>query len=217
MYHHKLCQSRSITTFSAAFSNPHGKAAPHLHVSLSPVHALITNSRALLNSQTRPKSVDNLFSLFKADPHKKENKELKEKEKENIGQIKKRLKSRGYLDIGDSQIVYALDSKSAAGDITKAVDLLVLFQESVKGVIEKYDPSITMLGAVNREAVTCYLDSVLFAMFAKLDSFEPILYKNFEDDARKNLSMLIRLWVNMMRSGQLIDTDIVCFPRSSIT
>jgi len=86
-----------------------------------------------------------------------------------------------------------------------------LFQESVEGEIKKYDPNIVMQGAVNREAVTCYLDSVLFAMFAKLDSFEPILYKNFEDDARKNLSMLIRVWVNMMRSGKLIHIDIVCF------
>jgi len=82
----------------------------------------------------------------------------------------------------------------------------------VEGVIKPYNSSIAMQGAVNREAVTCYLDSVLFAMFAKLDSFEPILYKSFEDDARNNLSMLIRLWVNMMRSGKLIDIDIVSPP-----
>ena len=86
MFDHKLCHTRSMTSLSAAFSpKPHGKAAPHLHISLYPVHALITNSRACLTTQTRPKSVDNLFNLFKVDPHKKENKELREKEKEKVG------------------------------------------------------------------------------------------------------------------------------------
>jgi len=84
MLNHKTHHSRSLTFFSAAFSNPHGKAAPHIHVSLSPVHALITNSRALLTSQTRAKSVENLFSSFKPDPQKKENKEQKEREKEKV-------------------------------------------------------------------------------------------------------------------------------------
>lgn len=71
------------------------------------------------------------------------------------------------------------------------------------------DPSVTLLGAVNRDAVSCYMDSVLFAMFARLRSFEAILYKNFEDEPRKKLAMWIRLWVNLLRRGKLITTDIV--------
>jgi hypothetical protein len=66
-----------------------------------------------------------------------------------------------------------------------------------------------MLGAENREDVTCYLDSLLFAMFAKLESFEPLLYTNFDDEPRRRLSTLIRLWVNMLRTGKLIQTDVV--------
>jgi len=87
MFYHKprLSRSRSVISLSAAFRNPNRKAAPHLHVSFSSVHALITNSQVLLTSQTRPKSVDNLFNAFKADPQKKENKEQKEKEKEKVG------------------------------------------------------------------------------------------------------------------------------------
>ena len=66
-----------------------------------------------------------------------------------------------------------------------------------------------MRGAENREGVTCYLDSLLFSMFARLGSFEPILYTHFEDEPRCRLSVLIRLWVNMLRKGMLIQTDVV--------
>jgi hypothetical protein len=67
-----------------------------------------------------------------------------------------------------------------------------------------------MRGAVNREAVTCYLDALLFAMFSRLGSFEPILYSISDDEPTRRLGMLIRLWVNMLRTGMLIQTDIVC-------
>lgn len=87
--------------------------------------------------------------------------------------------------------------------------MVVLFQESVEGIIKPYDPSIHMEGAENRQAVTCYLDSLLFAMFARLGSFEPILRNTFDDEPRRRLSVLIRLWVNMLRTGKLIQTDIV--------
>lgn len=46
-------------------------------------------------------------------------------------------------------------------------------------------------------------------MFARLDSFEAMLYNSFDDVPRKKLAGLLRLWVNMLRSGKLITTDIV--------
>ncbi|KAJ9628579.1 hypothetical protein H2203_002480 [Taxawa tesnikishii (nom. ined.)] len=79
------------------------------------------------------------------------------------------------------------------------------------GEIKPYNPDTKLLGAENREAVTCYLDALLFAMFARLDSFEAMLYENFEDAPRKKLARLLRLWVNMLRSGKLITVDIVCY------
>lgn len=87
--------------------------------------------------------------------------------------------------------------------------MVVLFQESVEGVIKPYNPSVHMEGAENREGVTCYLDALLFSMFARLGSFEPILYTIFDDEPRRRLSTLIRLWVNMLRTGKLIQTDVV--------
>lgn len=102
-----------------------------------------------------------------------------------------------------------LNAAYAKGDSEKAFDLLVLLEESEEGIIKDYDPSVKLLGAINREGVSCYLDSVLFAMFARLGSFEAILFNNFEDPPRKRLATLLRLWVNTLRVGKLITTDIV--------
>jgi hypothetical protein len=126
--------------------------------------------------------------------------------------LKQRLRDQNITGIDESQIEYALETKYADGDPGRAFEMLVLFQESVEGIVRQYDPDVHMLGAENRGAVTCYLDALLFAMFARLGSFEPILYTQFDDEPRRRLSTLIRLWVNMLRSGKLIQTDIVCPP-----
>ncbi len=97
----------------------------------------------------------------------------------------------------------------------------MLFEESEQGIIKPCDPNVKLLGAVNRDGVTCYLDTLLFAMFARLGSFEAILYNNFEDEPRKRLANLLRLWVNTLRVGRLVTTDIVrlisCMSRTLIT
>lgn len=125
--------------------------------------------------------------------------------------MKERLIKDGYINIGDQQLQYGLFSKHADGDVDKAVELVKLFQESVEGVIKKYDPTLEMKGAVNNQGVTCWLDSLLFGMFAQLPSFEPILYTIYDDEPRRRLSTLLRLWVNMLRTGMLIQTDVVCW------
>jgi len=123
--------------------------------------------------------------------------------------IKERMQNLGYDTVDEEQVNYALQSIHGNGDVEKAFELVLLFQQSVDGLIKPYNPDIQMLGAVNRLNVTCYLDSLLFAMFARLPSFEPILYKTFEDEPRRRLSTLIRLWVNLLRTGNLIQVDLV--------
>jgi DNA polymerase III gamma/tau subunit len=88
-----------------------------------------------------------------------------------VATIKSRLSRHGYNNVEDSQITFALNSQHAAGDIEKATELLILFQEAVDGIIRPYDPLVEMKGAVNRHAVSCYLDSVLFSMFGRLNAF----------------------------------------------
>ncbi|KAE9374391.1 cysteine proteinase [Stipitochalara longipes BDJ] len=158
------------------------------------------------DKKTRPLSGDGIMGLFKSDAQKKND---KDQENTNIiHSIKERLHHRGYSGIDDEQINYALGSKFADGNVDKAFEILVLFQESVEGIIKPYNPSVPMLGAVNRQNVTCYLDALLFAMFARMDNFEPILCTTLEDEPKRRLSTLIRLWVNMLRTGKLIPTDI---------
>ena len=94
-------------------------------------------------------------------------------------------------------------------DHAKASQVIELLDKSDSGIIEAVQPSMSLLGAVNREGVTCYLDSLLFAMFATLDSYEIMLHQQFKDEPRKRLALMLRLWVNLLRTGRLVTTDIV--------
>lgn len=126
-----------------------------------------------------------------------------------IKALSQRLARVGITNFKEPDISYVLNAAYAKGDTEKAFDLLVLLEESEEGIIKEYDPNVKLLGAINREGVSCYLDSVLFAMFARLGTFEAILFKNFEDEPRKRLATLLRLWVNTLRVGKLITVDIV--------
>ena len=125
-----------------------------------------------------------------------------------IKTIQQRLSRQGITTFKPSDISYVLFTTYARGDVEKAYELLILLEDSEEGIIRPYESKIKLLGAVNREGVTCYLDALLFAMFARLASFEAMLYKNFEDAPRKRLATLLRLWVNALRAGKLITVDI---------
>lgn len=125
--------------------------------------------------------------------------------------MEKRIAAIGIPKINVDHLRSALLSKYAGGDEDKAFELLLTLEDSIAGILYDYNPSTKLLGAENRCNVTCYLGAVLFAMFARLDSFEGILYKSFEDLPRQKLSTVLRLWVNLLRSGKLITTDIVGF------
>ncbi|OKO99892.1 hypothetical protein PENSUB_8109 [Penicillium subrubescens] len=116
------------------------------------------------------------------------------------------LRSLGYSTLEEEHVRHAL--KNTKDDVEKAISLLLLLEDSVEGIIRPYTPNIRLLGAENRQGVTCYLDALLFAMFARLDCFEAILYKSFNDEPRRKLAILLRFWVNLLRAGKLITTDI---------
>ena len=130
--------------------------------------------------------------------------------------LAQRLHHIGIENVDQQQIEYILRCKSIGGDSDKAFQLLVLFEDSWEGIIKPYNAEKKMLGAENRESVTCYLDALLFAMFARLGSFEAMLYNTFNDKSRKNLAALLRLWVNILRTGRLVTTDIVCEIRAAV-
>lgn len=119
-----------------------------------------------------------------------------------------RFRTHGIDTMTDGNVRYALRTTQHRGDGEDAFRLLMLLQETYEGIVRPYVPSTQLLGAINRNNVTCYLDALLFAMFARLDSFEAMLYNNFEDAPRRRLAGLLRLWVNMLRTGRLITTDL---------
>ncbi|KAI1175454.1 cysteine proteinase [Nemania sp. FL0916] len=163
----------------------------------------------------RPLSSD-IFSIFKSDSAKQHAKHEHATSQEDAGaatieEVRQKAASLGLdsHDLSDEDIIYALNLKYSAMDVDKAVEILELYQASLRGDILSYNPTVHMLGAENRGNVTCYLDALLFAMFAKLDAFECMLKVDIRDDEpRKRLAALLRLWVNMLRSGKLIGTDM---------
>lgn len=116
--------------------------------------------------------------------------------------------SEGFPNIGEEHINFALGSKDADGDIDRAVELLVLYQQSLEGNIKPYKPEVYLRGAVNRNKRTCWLDSLLFAMFCRLEFFEPLILADFDSEPKRRLAALLRLYVNMLRSGRLIHIDM---------
>ncbi|KAL2013592.1 hypothetical protein VTN00DRAFT_1117 [Thermoascus crustaceus] len=129
-------------------------------------------------------------------------------EEKKIKLLERRISQVGISGLKEEHFQYALRSKHAQGDVDRAFEMLLLLEDSIEGIIRGYTPTTKLLGAENRQGVTCYLDALLFAMFARLDCFEAILYKSFSDDPRRKLAIILRLWVNMLRSGKLITTDV---------
>ncbi|RYP09046.1 hypothetical protein DL764_001542 [Monosporascus ibericus] len=166
----------------------------------------------------RPLSAETFFGVFRFDGARRAaNGETKhEKEAQTIAEIKRRAAGLELINLKDEHIQYVLNTKYAAGDIEKAIELLIIQQKSFAGTLLPYDPNVRMLGAENRGAVTCYLDALLFAMFAKLESFECMLKGESLDEAPRRLAALLRLWVNMLRSGKLIETDMTQYIQDSL-
>ncbi|KND93579.1 hypothetical protein TOPH_01681 [Tolypocladium ophioglossoides CBS 100239] len=129
--------------------------------------------------------------------------------KSQIEAIQRRLDQLNITNVSTDHIRDILATRFADGDPTRTAEFIDMEQKAQAGIIVSYDPSVHMVGAENRESVTCYLDALLSAMFSKLDAFECMLENDFSlDDPRYGLTNLLRIWVNMLRSGKLIRTDL---------
>ncbi|OQE12275.1 hypothetical protein PENVUL_c001G05669 [Penicillium vulpinum] len=175
---------------------------------MSGIHRFLTrrDRHNKLNKQSKEEASHILsrplfHGLFKAEIIPEDN-----HNHEKVKSLAQRMKQLGITAIEEEHMNYAL--KATQGDTEKAFSLLLLLEDSIEGIIRNYTPNTKLLGAENRQGVTCYLDALLFAMFARLDCFEAILYKSFNDEPRRKLAILLRLWVNLLRSGKLITTDM---------
>ncbi|KIW71007.1 hypothetical protein PV04_03230 [Phialophora macrospora] len=165
--------------------------------------AFSTSSPELVPRPGNPNSAQDFYGLF--DAHVPPATAVEEPKIRTIRDLL--LKSKGVL-VRDAQILWTLRSVSTGGDVKSASELLLAMSDASEGIVRPYDPYTKMLGAQNRQGVTCFLDATLFSMFSRLDSFEAMLYNTFDDLPRNKLAFLLRLWVNLLRSGRLITTDI---------
>jgi hypothetical protein len=100
----------------------------------------------------------------------------------------------------------ALKSTFAAGDVEKAAIYAEMICTASEGQLIPYNPNVKMVGAINSKNVTCWLDSLLFAMFASLDAFECMLKADLvvekadsPKEPKRKLAVILTLWVNMLR------------------
>lgn len=116
-----------------------------------------------------------------------------------------------------AELIALLKSPFSQGDLCKVFVLARFFQLSEQGFfitiegIDKLGAPIHFQGSENWENVMCYLDATMFAMFANLDSFEQMLFVSNlhpQNSIVHQLSVLLRVYVNLIRSGNLVTTDI---------
>ncbi|KAL8926757.1 MAG: hypothetical protein Q9208_002831 [Pyrenodesmia sp. 3 TL-2023] len=196
-------RSSSLSSLSNAFPITISKRSPRLQATNGTIESSTANSRD--DWLLQPKQTSGFLHGSFPD---EEPQTLEKDDEKKVKLISKRLASAGITKFKESDISSILHEPSADGDPERAFSMMMRYKEAEDGLIRPYNPDIKMLGAVNREATTCYLDSILFAMFARLGCFEAMLYMNFEDEKKKRLASLLRLWVNTLRLGKLITTDI---------
>lgn len=162
-------------------------------------------------SKSRPSAADALLSMFNRDRPPQVSKEKEDdKAYSKVEALMSWAEEESLADVTRDQVRFALESNYASGDAAAAKELLRFQCQALEGVIQSYDPDVAMLGAENRGAVTCYLDSLLFAMFAKMEAFEcMLLRREYPDEAQQRLAVLLRLWVNLLRSGKLIRSEMI--------
>ncbi|RDA95773.1 hypothetical protein CP533_5115 [Ophiocordyceps camponoti-saundersi (nom. inval.)] len=183
-------------------------------------------SKSVPATKTRPISADAFRALFKLDNARKQEaaREIEETKvrpsfsnrqcclsnpRPQFQQIQRRLDQLNITGVSSEHIRDIMATKFVDGDPGKAASFIDMEQKAQAGIIVSYDPSVRLLGAENRGGVTCYLDALLFAMFSKLDAFECMLSNDFPPDTPTyRLVNLLRIWVNMLRFGNLIHSDL---------
>lgn len=103
----------------------------------------------------------------------------------------------------------ALSTDFSAGDTGRAITLLQFWLDATHGYISRPQP-LPLRGACNFNGISCYADSLLMAMFSRMNNFEPLLYQQqFDEYPTEVFATWLRLFVNLLRNGELLTSDIV--------
>ncbi|KAF4595025.1 ubiquitin C-terminal hydrolase family protein [Ophiocordyceps camponoti-floridani] len=184
------------------------KEFPIKFLTLRDKNAPHRRSKSVPATKARPLSAEAFRAMFKLDNTKK-HEAAKDVDESKIQEIQRRLDQLDITGVSSDHIRDIMATKFVDGDLARAATFIDIEQKAQAGIIVSYDPSVRLLGAENREGVTCYLDALLFAMFSKLDAFECMLNNEFPpENPTYRLVNLLRIWVNMLRSGNLIYSDL---------
>ncbi|KAI8336863.1 hypothetical protein EDC96DRAFT_568326 [Choanephora cucurbitarum] len=94
-------------------------------------------------------------------------------------------------------------------DSKRSIADLVDYEEASHGILISPKLDQPLLGAENDRGTSCYIDSLLFAMFVSNTTFDPLLTYDIDQDNKIKLQTLFRLFVNKLRKGRLIHADTV--------
>jgi hypothetical protein len=193
----------SIHTYKTSFKM---KEFPRKFLSLRDKGTTHRRSKSVPPGGEKPRPL----SIFRTDHSKANAKEDVDHVETTIEEVQRLLVELQITNISTEHIKDIMATKFAEGDPERTAAFIDIEQKATAGIIVPYNPNVNMVGAENREGVTCYLDALLFAMFSKLDAFECMLQTDFPpDDHRARLVGLLRVWVNMLRTGKLVRTDMV--------
>ncbi|KKA26898.1 hypothetical protein TD95_002139 [Thielaviopsis punctulata] len=164
------------------------------------------------------KNKPSFFGLFSPDNKTMSSEPPTEKDYEGVRMnvVRSQADSEGLPCVPEAVLQNTFNSIIGGKNVDKTLQYLKVQNMAVRGIIQPYDSNVTMKGAKNRQGVSCYLDALLFAMFAKLNAFEYMLQGQPEDENKRNLAIYLRAWVNMLRSGTLIDTDLTALIQDSL-
>ncbi|KAL8685142.1 MAG: hypothetical protein Q9218_007949 [Villophora microphyllina] len=200
-------RSSSISSLSNAFPALNTKRSPRLQATFGAIESSTANYRD--GWLLQPKQTSGFRNGSLSEDEDTTSERNGNKKVDAVSQLSKLLVYAGITTYNDSDVSFVLQSPYASGNPQKAFDLMRLLKEAEAGLIRPYNPHVDMLGAVNREGTTCYLDSLLFAMFTRSKVFEAMLYNPSPDsEEKKRLATLLRLWVSHLRTGKLITTDL---------
>ncbi|KAJ2656947.1 hypothetical protein IWW48_004770 [Coemansia sp. RSA 1200] len=124
-------------------------------------------------------------------------------------------------DLGTSLNITRMEAAGflslARWDVDTALRQLHIVLCTHDGVLYNIDPRIQMCGAVNSGGTSCYIDSLLMALFGAQSSFDALLYvRDLGSESSNKLLAITRLYVNFMRAGVLIDVWLVEEMRSAL-
>jgi hypothetical protein len=135
-----------------------------------------------------------------------------------VAQVISALEQRGlhYDTEGCRKI---LQGRFCHGNPQRAVNLALALRDAEDLILIEAHAGNLMQGVENMSGATCYLDALLFAMYARtIPLFDALLYQNrAEAYEATRLAVSMRLFVNLLRSGHLITGDLVDMLRSAIS